>query len=186
QDRYARPAAKYEVTVQKDVMVPMRDGVRLATDIYMPTGAGLRLPVILIRTVYNKNVNAINPAKFFASHGYVALIQDTRGQYGSEGEYMVEAADAQDGYDAISWAATQPWSTGKIGTYGCSYLGEVQYLLLKMRHPHHFAAIPQAASGAVGPAGGLYKNFGIYEGGAFLLSTAFGWFGDAGLKVKGA
>ena len=184
--RFAPPAARYEFTVRKDVMVPMRDGVRLATDIYMPTGAGDRLPVILLRTVYNKNDYNGDAPKFFAGQGYVVLIQDVRGKYSSEGEYVVEAADAQDGYDAIGWAATQPWSSGKIGTYGCSYLGEVQYLLLKMRHPNHLAAIAKAASGAVGPAGGLYKNFGSYEGGAFVLSTTFGWFGRAGLKVKGA
>src|SRR4030095_4705142 len=107
--RFARPAAKYEFTVQKDVMIPMRDGVRLATDIYMPIGAGDRLPVILVRTVYNKNAYGGDALKFFARQGYVVLIQDVRGQYSSEGEYVVEVADAQDGYDAVGWAATQPW-----------------------------------------------------------------------------
>ena len=184
--RFAPPAAKYEFTVQRDVMVPMRDGVRLATNIYMPIGAGDRLPAILVRTVYNKDDYGGDALKFFAGQGYVVLIQDVRGKYSSEGEYVVEAADAQDGYDAVEWAATQPWSTGKIGTYGCSYLGEVQYLLLRMRHPNHLAAIANAASGAVGPAGGLYKNSGYYEGGAFVLSTGFGWFARAGLKAKGA
>ena len=186
-DRFARPAPKYKFEVQKNVMVPMRDGVKLATDIYMPTGAGEKLPVILMRTPYNKDTygGSTRPAEFFAGQGYVVLSQDTRGKFHSEGEYTVQVADAKDGYDAVSWAAKQPWSTGKIGTYGCSYLGEVQFLLAKMRHPNHTAMIPQSASGAVGPAGGFYKNFGAYDGGAFVLSSGFGWFGGAGSKVKG-
>lgn len=187
-DSYARPAPKHKFELRKNVMVPMRDGVRLATDIYTPTGAGERLPVILIRLPYNKDSyrGATIPAEFFAGQGYAVVVQDVRGKHASEGEYAVQMADAQDGYDAVDWAAKQPWSTGKIGTYGCSYLGEVQFLLAKMRHPNHTAMIPQSASGAVGPAGGYYTNFGAYSGGAFLLSTGFGWFGIAGTKVKGA
>jgi putative CocE/NonD family hydrolase len=185
---YGRPAPKYKFEVRKNVMVPMRDGVRLATDIYTPTGAGERLPVIIIRLPYNKETyrGATVPAEFFAGQGYVAVVQDVRGKHASEGEYVVQVADARDGYDAVEWAAKQPWSTGKIGTYGCSYLGEVQFLLAKMRHPNHIAMIPQSASGAVGPAGGHYTNFGLNFGGATLLSSAFGWFGIAGSKVKDA
>jgi putative CocE/NonD family hydrolase len=185
---YARPAPKNKFEVRKNVMVPMRDGVRLATDIYTPSGAGERLPVILIRVPYNKDTyrGATIPAEFFAGQGYVVLVQDVRGKHASEGEYAVQMADARDGYDAVEWAAKQPWSTGKIGTYGCSYLGEVQFLLAKMRHPNHIAMIPQSASGALGPAGGHYTNFGFNFGGATLLSSAFGWFGVAGSKVKGA
>jgi putative CocE/NonD family hydrolase len=187
-DPYARPAQKYKFDVRKNVMVPMRDGVLLATDIYTPSGAGDRLPVILIRLPYNKDNygGATSPAAFFAGQGYVVVVQDCRGKHASEGEYDVQMADAEDGYDAVEWAAKQPWSTGKIGTYGCSYLGEVQFLLAKMRHPNHIAMIPQSASGAVGSAGGYYTNFGVYSGGALLLSGAFGWFGIAGTRVKGA
>ncbi len=183
-----RPAAKFTVEAEQNVMVPMRDGVRLATDIYRPAGVSERLPVILMRTPYNKEALAAetSPARFFAGQGYVVLTQDVRGRFHSEGEFTVEMPDAQDGYDAIDWASKQPWSTGKIGTFGCSYQGEVQYLSLKMRHPNHLAAIPQAGSGAVGPAGGLYKNFGTYEGGALLLGTGFGWFRGSGSKIKDA
>ncbi|MEO8453147.1 MAG: CocE/NonD family hydrolase, partial [Gemmatimonadota bacterium] len=181
-----KPAAKYKFEVRRDVMVPMRDGIKLATDLYLPTGAGDKLPVVLMRTPYNKatyNAGAIQPAEFFAGQGYAALVQDARGQFASEGNYRVQAADAKDGYDTIDWIVKQPWSTGKVGTYGCSYLGEVQYLLSKMRHPAHLAMIPQAASGATGPAGGFYTDFGAYEGGALTLSTVFGWFSYAGHKV---
>jgi len=184
------PAARYPVEVTKNVMVAMRDGVQLATDLYRPTGAGEKLPVILIRLPYNKDTyrgGAVVPAQFFAGQGYVVAVQDVRGRWHSDGTYSVEMPDAQDGYDAVDWATKQPWSTGKVGTYGCSYLGEVQYELLTKHHPAHLAAIPQAASGAVGPAGGYYTNFGTFSsGGALTLSSIVGWFSYAGTKVKDA
>jgi putative CocE/NonD family hydrolase len=185
---YARPAAKYDVRVEKDVMVPMRDGVRLATDLYMPVGVSEKRPVILVRLPYDKNRygGALIPARFFASQGYVVAVQDKRGKFGSEGDYIISAADANDGYDAVSWASSQPWSTGKVGTYGCSYLGESQIMLAKTRHPNHVAMIPQAAAGAIGSAGGRYANFGIQEGGALTLSAGFGWFRGAGSKDRKA
>jgi uncharacterized protein len=183
---YDKPAAIYQFDVVKNEMVPMRDGVRLATDLYRPVGAGARLPVILVRTPYDKD-HAPEAAAFFAGQGYVVAVQDVRGKWHSEGTYSVEMADAQDGYDFISWAAGQPWSSGKVGTFGCSYSGEVQQLLLKMRHPAHAAAIPLAGGGAVGSAGGYYTNFGTFSaGGAVALSSLVGWFSFAGTKVKGA
>ena len=127
------------------------------------------------------------PAEFFAGQGYVVAVQDVRGKWHSEGTYEVEVPDGQDGYDAVDWASKQSWSTGKVGTYGCSYLGEVQYELLTMHYPAHLAAIPQAAGGAVGPAGGYYTNFGTFSpGGAVTLSSLVGWFSIAGTKVRGA
>ncbi len=185
------PAPRYEVRVEKDLMVPMRDGVRLATDLYLPVGPadrGERLPVVMMRLPYDKEsyvTGAIEPARFFAGHGYAVVVQDTRGKFRSEGEYTVSAADRNDGYDAVEWASEQPWSNGKVGTYGCSYLGENQIQLAAMRHPAHAAAIPQAAGGAVGSAGGRYGYFGVYEGGAFALSASFGWFRFAGRKLPG-
>jgi putative CocE/NonD family hydrolase len=180
------PQARYRYQVEKAVMIPMRDGVRLAANLYRPVGAGERLPVVLIRTPYNKETyrGATGPADLFAGQGYLVVAQDVRGQFASEGEYRVQVADARDGYDTIDWIVKQPWSNGKVGTYGCSYLGEVQFLLAKMRHPNHTAMIPQSASGAVGPAGGYYTNFGTYEGGALTLSSMFGWFGLAGFKDR--
>ncbi len=180
------PEARYEHSLQKNVMVAMPDGVRLATDLYKPEGAGEKLPVILIRLPYNKDTyrGATVPAQFFAGQGYMVVVQDVRGQFSSEGDYRVQITDAQDGYDAIDWIVRQPWSSGKVGTYGCSYLGEVQYLLSTTRHPAHVAMIPQSASGAVGPAGGFYTNFGVNDGGALTLSSIFGWFTLAGHKVR--
>lgn len=190
-DPHARPEARFEVDVEKDLMVPMRDGVRLATDLYMPARASERgeaLPVVLIRLPYNKQAyrgGAVGPAEFFAGQGYAVVVQDVRGKYASEGDYLLSAADREDGYDAVEWAATQPWSNGRVGTFGCSYLGENQTQLMTRRHPAHAAAIPLAAGGAVGSAGGRYGYFGIFEGGAFGLSASFGWFRGNGRKRPG-
>jgi putative CocE/NonD family hydrolase len=186
---FAPPAARYEVRVDKNVMVAMRDGIRLATDVYRPVGLDQdRLPVVLLRLPYDKETysgGAIGPARFFAGQGYAVVVQDTRGKFQSEGDYLVSAADRLDGYDTVDWAARQTWSNGRVGTFGCSYLGENQTQLAAMRHPAHMAAIPLAAGGSVGTAGGRYGYFGIYEGGVFGLSAAFGWFRTAGQKQPG-
>jgi putative CocE/NonD family hydrolase len=186
QDRFAPPPPKNEYTVQKNISIPMRDGVSLAADLYIPSGSGARFPVIVLRTPYHKDTyrGSTLPADFFARRGYAVVSQDVRGKWSSEGEYAVQSHDRSDGYDTIEWAARQPWSTGKIGTYGCSYLGEVQILLAGARHPNHLAAIPQAAAGGLGSAGGYWSSFGAYENGVFSLSSAFGWFLFAGAKDK--
>ena len=191
EDPYAPPAPRFEVRVEKNLMVPMRDGVRLATDLYVPVELSdqeEKLPVILIRLPYDKENytgGAISPARYFAGHGYAVVVQDTRGKFQSEGDYLLSAADRLDGYDAVEWASSQDWSNGRVGTFGCSYLGENQTQLMAMRHPAHAAAIPLAAGGSVGSAGGRYGYFGIFEGGAFGLSASFGWFRGAGRKSPG-
>ena len=93
------PPAKYEHTVEKTVMVSMRDGVRLGTDIYRPTGLSGKLPVILMRTPYGKDTytGATAPAKMFAGQGYIVVVQDTRGKFHSEGEFRVQNDDSNDG-----------------------------------------------------------------------------------------
>jgi len=178
-----QPAARNEHTLQKNVVVPMRDGVELAADLYLPKNVGGKFPVILMRTPYNKE-GTTRAAQFFAGQGYAVVAQDVRGKFQSSGEYQVQATDRDDGYDTIEWASRQPWSTGKVGTYGCSYLGEVQILLAGARHPNHLAAIPQAAAGGLGTAGGYWSSFGAYESGVFSVSAGFGWFLGAGAKDK--
>ena len=140
----------YSVRVEENVRVPMRDGVKLATDLYFPEGATGKLPAILIRTAYNrKNATKMGAPdlRMFAEHGYVVAVQDVRGKFDSEGHFTYWAPEGNDGSDTLDWMAAQPWSTGKIGTYGCSYLGEDQILLAKLRNPHHTAMIAQAAGG---------------------------------------
>jgi len=185
---YSFPEAKYEVRVERSVMVPMRDGVRLSTDLYFPVGAGEKLPVILIRLPYNKELFYSRQwggaAYGFAGQGYAVAVQDMRGRYESEGEFVVEhETEAEDGNDAITWAATQPWSNGSVGTYGCSYLGEVQIQQAKLRNPHLKCMIPQAAGGAVGSAGNRFHFFGSMDGGVMEIAPSVGWFYDSGSKV---
>ncbi|MGE0439974.1 MAG: CocE/NonD family hydrolase [Gemmatimonadales bacterium] len=186
QDRFVMPAPANEFTVQKNVTIPMRDGVLLAADLYLPKGAGARFPVVLLRTPYNKDTyrGSTLPAEFFAGQGYAVVSQDVRGKGASDGDYQVQSHDRDDGYDSVDWAAQQPWSNGKVGTFGCSYLGEVQILLAGARHPAHAAAIPQAAAGGLGSAGGYWSGFGAYENGVFSLSSALGWFLTAGAKDR--
>jgi putative CocE/NonD family hydrolase len=111
-------------------MIPTRDGARMATDVYRPARNGVavdeRLPVLLNRTPYDKGSLA-DDAKYFARHGYVVAVQDVRGRYESEGRFSkVQPADATDGYDTIEWLAKQPWSNGKVGTWGTSFAAHTQ------------------------------------------------------------
>lgn len=117
--------APFEVIVEKGVMVPMRDGTRLATDLYRPARAGRpiegRLPTVLLRTPYNKAKWRPNLSRFFASHGYLAVAQDTRGRFNSEGKWMPFLQEPEDGYDTIQWIAGHPRSNGRVGMHGPSF-----------------------------------------------------------------
>ncbi len=173
--RAAAPAPRYGVRVQVNVRVPMRDGVKLATDLYFPEGAVGKVPAILIRTPYNRK-NRTSAARMFAGQGYVVAVQDVRGKFDSEGHFTLSANDTGDGSDTLDWIAAQPWSTGKIGTYGCSYLAEDQLELAKVQNPHHTAMIPQAG-------GGAYRFADLREGGAVGLAEAAPWFLTWGSKI---
>ena len=167
------PSARLE----PNVMVPMRDGVRLATDLYFPTAGSGPWPVILVRTPYNKaSPGQAGQLQRMAAAGYVVAGQDVRGKYNSEGQFRVQADDPNDGYDTVEWLSTQRWSTGKVGTTGCSYPGEAQIFLAKRHHPAHVAMIPQAAAG---PA----RYLSIINGGAYELALMFGWLRENGNKV---
>jgi putative CocE/NonD family hydrolase len=131
-----------EVIRQQDVMVAARDGVLLATDIYRPASGTVpapeRLPVLLHRTPYDKSEPAaIAIAENLAKHGYVVLVQDTRGRHHSQGVFeKYYAFDAYDGYDTIEWAASQAFSDGKVGMYGTSYAAHTQADASKLAPPH--------------------------------------------------
>ena len=132
---------QYDVVCDSNVMVPLRDGVSLATDIYFPAIDGERVegrfPVVLLRTPYNKlTERAVLDARFLARRGYVCAMQDVRGRFASEGEWYAFAKEAPDGYDAVEWLGTQPWSNGKVGTMGDSYAGSDQAALATLNPPH--------------------------------------------------
>lgn len=176
-DAYPRTAGTHEVTIERNIMVPMRDGTRLATDLYRPKDLDGPRPTILVRTPYNK---ALRPdgdpnALFFASHGYAVAVQDVRGKFASEGTFHVYDGDVTDWSDEFDWIVKQPWSTGKIGTFGCSYLGEEQIIAAQQRHPAHIAAIAQAAGGNLGRVGSIRTFWGSVEGGTFSTAINFGW-----------
>ncbi len=163
----------YGIVIAKDVMVPMRDGVRLATDLYHPATGGApapeRFPAILGRTSYDKNSPQmwVAPvAEFFARRGYVVALQDLRGRHASEGTgqyfHTVNPAEGLDGYDTVEWIAAQRWSNGRVGTVGSSHGAIVQQVLALHRPPHLAAIWPD-----VGPT-----NFYAHtarEGGAMAL-----------------
>ena len=121
----------HEVHTESGVMVAMRDGVRLACDVYRPAKASVPLdrafPVLLQRTPYSKTrEDLVLEALFFTSHGYVTVLQDCRARYESEGEFTKYTDEGEDGYDTMAWLAQQSWHGGKVGTYGLSYSAHTQ------------------------------------------------------------
>jgi putative CocE/NonD family hydrolase len=185
---YIGPRPDYQPRIEKSVRVPMRDGIRLSTDLHFPDGAKQPLPCVLIRTPYNKNTFREDPlniekVELFVGQAYVVAIQDKRGRYESESDYILAGGDAEDGYDTVGWLAEQEWCNGNIGTFGCSYLGETQIYQAKLRHPNLKAMIPQAAGGATGSLGGRYTRWGVRNGGAINLASLVGWMIESGSKV---
>ena len=125
------PARKqYKVTTEENVPMKTRDGVTLYADVVRPDSAE-RFPVLLSRTPYGKTgaTDPNGPNSLYAQYGYVSVTQDCRGRFASEGEYDTIFQEAADGYDAVEWAARLPWSNGRVGTTGQSYLGLTQYLI---------------------------------------------------------
>ena len=143
----------YGFTVLHDVMVPMRDGVNLAADIYLPSrnDAAIegKLPVIMRRTPYNKETSA-EIAQYFASRGYAVVFQDTRGRFKSEGIWHMMTDDGRDGFDTCAWISGQAWSNGRIGTFGVSYEGGTQHAAAMERPPGLVTVIPTDAMSNLG------------------------------------
>jgi len=159
----------YEVKVLTDVRVPMRDGIELSTNVFLPEAQG-PFPVILTRTPYGKGDANNSDARFYASQGYVYVSQDCRGRGPSQGVWEPHRNEADDGHDAQGWLLEQPWCNGKIGTTGGSYVGFTQWI-----------AAPEAGDYlkcmfTVVPLMDCYDT--QYVGGALNLALAMGWGSD--------
>ena len=158
------------VKVETNLPAAMRDGVTLFADVYRPDGPG-PFPTILQRTPYDKSsplaAQMLDPIKA-AKAGFALVIQDTRGRYTSGGRFYCFADDINDGYDSIEWAAVQPWSNGKVGMCGASYVGATQWLAAIARPPHLAAIAPNVTASN-------YHNGWTYQGGAFDLGFNISW-----------
>ncbi|ERM82610.1 acylase [Rhodonellum psychrophilum GCM71 = DSM 17998] len=167
--------------VDQKVMMPMRDGVRLSTDIYRPK-TDQPVPIIFSRTPYNFNsyrdgelvTRTLQTALEAVEKGYAYVVQNERGRFFSEGEWEILGAPLTDGYDAFTWMADQAWSNGKIGTIGCSSTAEWQMAVASLDHPAHAAMVPQAFGAGVGRIGDYHEQGNWYRGGAGqMLFTAW-------------
>ena len=159
-------------TIEKKMMVPMRDGIRLATDVYLPKDAAGPLPTIFSRTPYNFNKSGERSLKAITramENGYAYVVQNERGKFFSEGEWEILGFPRTDGYDALDWIAEQSWSNGKVGTIGCSSSAEWQLALAAMDHPAHAAMVPMASGAGIGRVGPFYEMGNWYRGGVFQM-----------------
>jgi len=157
----------FSAVAQRDLMVEARDGVRLATNVFLPGRDGVqtpgRFPTVVARTPYGKDFGtAAALHTHFVPHGYAVVIQDVRGRYGSEGRWRPLSDDGADGADLLAWVAAQPWSDGKAGMVGTSYVGGTQHALALTGSPHLAALVPVDAMSNPG-------RFGIRNAGAFEL-----------------
>ncbi len=161
------------ILVEKNIMVPMRDGVKLATDVYRPHAEG-PFPVLLARLPYNKEplgglAQATIDAVRAVQQGYVVVVQDCRGRFASEGEFSPLVDEASDGVDTIDWIIQQSWASGQVGMVGGSYLGSTQWLLAK-EHPEALRAIAPVVTTA-----NYYQAPFRHQGGVLDLGCALSW-----------
>ena len=157
---------QYKVVFEGNVAMKTRDGVTLRADIYRPKADG-KFPVLLERTCYNKYSNIDSGLKA-AARGYVCIIQDVRGRNASEGEWYPFKYEGQDGYDSVEWAATLPYSNGKVGMIGGSYVGVPQMLAAVAAPPHLVGIYPMITASN-------YHAHWAYQGGAFMQLLAQAW-----------
>ena len=170
------------ITVRRDVPIPMRDGTRLATDLYFPPQPG-QYPVLLERTPYGKHQSvmvSIGAPAFLAANGYVVAVQDARGRYASEGLWYPFRDEAwgkqQDGFDTVEWLAQQEWCDGKVGTFGGSFAGFNQYLHAGSPGPHLGSMFARQAPCSL-------RDEWVYRGGAFELGFLFLWAARQSLEA---
>ena len=168
----AAAAQPYRVTLHHGVAATMRDGVKLIADIYQPD-TDAKFPVLLERTPYNRAGGAESAAAM-AAHGYVVIIQDTRGRFDSQGEFYPFRYESQDGYDTVEWAAKLPYADGEVGMFGGSYVGATQMLAAISSPPHLVAIQPYVTASE-------YYDGWTYQNGALMQWFASSW--ASGLAV---
>ncbi len=161
----AAAAEHYDVTVERNVAAKMRDGVTLRADIYRPKAEG-KFPVLLVRTPYDKT-GSMGFGLRAAARGYAVIAQDVRGRFESEGEWYPFKNESQDGYDTVEWAAALPYSNGKVGMFGGSYVGATQFLAAIAKPPHLSGICPNVTASN-------YHDGWTYQGGAFEQ-----WFNES-------
>ncbi|MEZ5283661.1 MAG: CocE/NonD family hydrolase [Vicinamibacterales bacterium] len=168
----AQPAS---VRLEKNVEARMRDGVVLRADVYRPSAPG-QYPVLLQRTPYSKN-DEDAAARFgrIAAHGYIVVVQDTRGRYTSDG-VAVPHDEAADGYDSVQWAAALPGSNGRVGMFGGSYLATTQLEAATLQPPALVALFPASSYAR--------RHDMVFQGGAFYLSDGLSWNLGQALDVR--
>ena len=167
--------------IDQKIMMPMRDGIRLATDIYRPK-TDKKIPIIFSRTPYNFNswgdgkerTRTAQRALEAVKRGYAYVVQNERGRYFSEGEWDILGVPLTDGYDAFTWMKNQSWSNGKIGTLGCSSTAEWQMAVAALDHPSHAAMVPQGYGAGVGRIGKINEQGNWYRGGVEQM-LFFSW-----------
>src|SRR5438093_6323932 len=158
-------AENHEVIVERNVAAKMRDGITLRADIYRPKTDG-KFPVLLVRTPYDKTGETKFGLKA-AARGYVVIAQDVRGRFTSEGEWYTFKNESRDGYDTVEWAAALPYSNGKVGMFGGSYVGATQFLAAIAKPPHLAGICPNVTASN-------YHDGWAYQGGAFEQ-----WFNES-------
>jgi uncharacterized protein len=166
-----------QAIIERKVMVAMRDGKRMAADIYRPKDASRKYPIIFVRTPYNFNywdVRTGAPRDMSTEldavkRGYAYVEMNERGHFFSEGSYDILGPPLTDGTDAITWMATRPWANGKVGTIGCSSTAEWQMGVAAQGNPHFAAMIPQGFGAGVGRVGPYYEQGNWYRGGAVQM-----------------
>jgi putative CocE/NonD family hydrolase len=190
-DQVRRDALAREARIERMIMVPMRDGVRLASRIYIPKEIDSPVPTILWRSPYNFSEKMVpNPdysdanLKFALDairHGYAFVMQNERGKFFSEGEWEILGRPRTDGYDTLTWISEQPWSNGKVGTIGCSSTAEWIMGLASQNHPAHLAAVPMGAGAGIGRMGPHYEQGNFYRGGVIQLPMVAWLYGEQNL-----
>ena len=167
--------AQTRLIIERDVETVMRDGTILRANVYRPD-VSERLPVLLQRTPYGKDVSNVDFCMLSAARGYAVVVQDTRGRWASDGQHYPFRDEFNDGYDTVEWAAVQPWANGKVGMWGGSYVGFTQWAAAAMCPPSLVAIFPAVT---------FTDTYGqvLQPNGALALGVAVSWFLGAGVSM---